>query len=585
MLGEVGLADERAASRIEADGEQVEHHLVGQPAQLGAVVDRGQRVQVDDAVDRLVLVLQRHVVHLGAEVVAEVRRAGGLDPAEDALPHRAFGGARSVEGLAHGTSECTPRVVTIRPGRGYGSPMHRAAASATASSAMPASARPTTAPASSCRRPMATGRSSSPTSRRPAAAAVAAPGRRRRGATCTSSVALVPDLAAADAWRLGLATALAVADACATVAPVALKWPNDVVAAADGRKLGGLLIETMAEADRLRGAVLGIGINVNWLRAEMPAELRDHATSLADLAGEPVDREALLASLLDALEAEITAIEDGASPLERYRARCSTLGSTVEVEAPRAALTGRAIDLDPTGALVVEDGDGRRHASAAARWRASARRCRREHRATATRAAARRAGPRSRRRPSPRSATARPSARSTAATSTASTATASTCSATTTTRRTSPSAPSSPRWPPSTATVTRARPSVPGCSGSRTTSWPTRSARGSASAPTSLDAVPEPLAHADPAGAAQPRGGGPRTAARARPAARRPPPGRRAALRRRPLGARDRRGPRPERGRRPGPPAPRPAPARGDDRRRRPRPDCNVSRFPVLAEA
>ncbi len=194
-------------------------------------------------------------------------------------------------------------------------------------------------------------------------------GRGRRGRTWESppgtnlylSVALEPDLAAADAWRLGLATALAVAEACETVAPVALKWPNDVVSAADGRKLGGLLIETMAEADRLRGAVLGIGINVNWLRAEMPPKLQATATSLADLAGAPVDRAVVLASLLDALEAEIAAVVAGDSPLARYRARCSTLGSTVAVGTTDGPLTGRAVDLDETGALVVEDGDGRRH--------------------------------------------------------------------------------------------------------------------------------------------------------------------------------------------------------------------------------
>jgi BirA family biotin operon repressor/biotin-[acetyl-CoA-carboxylase] ligase len=194
-------------------------------------------------------------------------------------------------------------------------------------------------------------------------------GRGRRGRSWESpaegnlyvSVAVVPAIDAVDAWRLGLATALAVADACDSVAPVALKWPNDVVSAADGRKLGGLLIETMAESERLRGAVLGIGINVNWRRSEMPADLRESATSLADLAGEHVDREALLLRLLDALAAELAAIEASQSPLERYRARCSTLGATVSVETPDGRLAGRAVDLDPTGALVVEDGDGRRH--------------------------------------------------------------------------------------------------------------------------------------------------------------------------------------------------------------------------------
>jgi BirA family transcriptional regulator, biotin operon repressor / biotin---[acetyl-CoA-carboxylase] ligase len=194
-------------------------------------------------------------------------------------------------------------------------------------------------------------------------------GRGRRGRSWQSppgrnllmSVALAPDLAAADAWRLGLATALAVAEACEAVAPVVLKWPNDVVAAADRRKLGGLLIETMAEGDRLRAAVLGIGINVNWRRVEMPADLREEATSLADLAGASVDRDALFDRLMDLLELEIAAAEAGQSPLERYRALCSTLGSAVSVETAQGVMHGRAIDLDASGALVVEDREGRRH--------------------------------------------------------------------------------------------------------------------------------------------------------------------------------------------------------------------------------
>jgi BirA family transcriptional regulator, biotin operon repressor / biotin---[acetyl-CoA-carboxylase] ligase len=194
-------------------------------------------------------------------------------------------------------------------------------------------------------------------------------GRGRRGRSWESppgrnvlmSVALVRDLPAAQSWRIGLATALAVADACEDVAPISLKWPNDVVATSDGRKLGGLLIETMAEGDRLRSAVLGVGINVNWRRAEMPADLRDRATSLCDLAGAPVDREALLQRLLDGLEAEFAAIEAGQSPLERYRARCSTLGSAVRVETAEGLVQGHALDLDASAALVVEDGEGRRH--------------------------------------------------------------------------------------------------------------------------------------------------------------------------------------------------------------------------------
>lgn len=190
-------------------------------------------------------------------------------------------------------------------------------------------------------------------------------GRGRRGRTWASppgtnlylSAALRPRLASADAWQLGPASALAAASACDAVARLDLKWPNDLVAA-DGRKAGGLLVETIAEGDRLRGAVIGIGINVNWRRDDMPADIRDAATSLADLVGVEVDREALLAGVVDALSTEVDAIERGMSPLPRYRERCVTLGTDVRVATADEVLSGRAIDLDPTGALVVETGDG-----------------------------------------------------------------------------------------------------------------------------------------------------------------------------------------------------------------------------------
>ena len=87
------------------------------------------------------------------------------------------------------------------------------------------------------------------------------------------SVGVRPKIDAGDAGLLGIAAALAVRDACADVvrdADLRVRWPNDVVAA-DGRKLAGLLVETAVEDGRLAEAVIGIGINVNWPSADMPA--------------------------------------------------------------------------------------------------------------------------------------------------------------------------------------------------------------------------------------------------------------------------------------------------------------------------
>ena len=190
-------------------------------------------------------------------------------------------------------------------------------------------------------------------------------GRGRRGRSWTSppglnlmmSVALRPRLLATEAWMLGQAAALAAHGACAPVADVALKWPNDLVAS-DGRKLGGLLVETTVLGEWLATAVVGVGINVNWRVADMPADLGSGSTSLAELAGRPVDRVALLGRLLSEMDAEVTALESGSSPLDRYRDACSTIGQLVTVDTAAGVIVGRAIDLDAHGALVIETDDG-----------------------------------------------------------------------------------------------------------------------------------------------------------------------------------------------------------------------------------
>ena len=72
-------------ARIDAAGQQHRRHLARLLRQLLRVLPLGDRVQIDDAVDAVVTVLQRHPVAQRAEVVAEMGDAGGLDAGEDAL--------------------------------------------------------------------------------------------------------------------------------------------------------------------------------------------------------------------------------------------------------------------------------------------------------------------------------------------------------------------------------------------------------------------------------------------------------------------------------------------------------------------
>jgi BirA family transcriptional regulator, biotin operon repressor / biotin---[acetyl-CoA-carboxylase] ligase len=141
-----------------------------------------------------------------------------------------------------------------------------------------------------------------------------------------------------------LAAGVAAAEACEAVAgrPVRLKWPNDLLV--DGhRKVGGILSELVGDA-----AVVGLGVNLTW--APPGAASLGPSGPGSGVAGPEVDRDGLLAAYLRALDRP-----DGV--LDRYRARCATLGRHVRVQLPRETVEGRATDVDEEGRLVV---DGRR---------------------------------------------------------------------------------------------------------------------------------------------------------------------------------------------------------------------------------
>ena len=100
---------------------------------------------------------------------------------------------------------------------------------------------------------------------------------------------------------LTLACALAASELAEEVTgqPSRLKWPNDIFAA--GKKLGGLLTETIFTGSVLNRVMVGIGLNVNQRRFTPPLDAT--ATSLSVLDGQlTFQREIVLAHLLERIE-------------------------------------------------------------------------------------------------------------------------------------------------------------------------------------------------------------------------------------------------------------------------------------------
>ena len=84
VLGHVALAKQDAARRVETCGEQQCGEVIQAAAQLRGLIGDGDRVQVDDAIQRLAAILTGDVLADRADVVAQVLGARGLDAGEDA---------------------------------------------------------------------------------------------------------------------------------------------------------------------------------------------------------------------------------------------------------------------------------------------------------------------------------------------------------------------------------------------------------------------------------------------------------------------------------------------------------------------
>jgi len=79
-----------------------------------------------------------------------------------------------------------------------------------------------------------------------------------------------------------------------------LKWPNDIMV--KGKKVGGILCESKIQGNSINWVVLGIGINVNETVDDFKNDISKSATSLYIEVGEFIQRERLLAAILNHLE-------------------------------------------------------------------------------------------------------------------------------------------------------------------------------------------------------------------------------------------------------------------------------------------
>lgn len=174
----------------------------------------------------------------------------------------------------------------------------------------------------------------------------------RPGEGLTFSVRLdVPATVQHWGW-IPLMAGVAVADAVreAGVRDAGVKWPNDVVAG-EG-KLAGILSVRDAGS-----AIVGVGLNLHF-DGDRPDPA---AVSVAEHGGDPQPGP-LLAGIVRELDVWWQRWTGAAGDAGRcglrdaYLRQCVTIDCDVQVSSPQESFTGRAIDVDLDGMLVVQVG-------------------------------------------------------------------------------------------------------------------------------------------------------------------------------------------------------------------------------------
>lgn len=129
-----------------------------------------------------------------------------------------------------------------------------------------------------------------------------------------------------------------------------LKWPNDILV--NKKKISGILLESSLRKNKVERLVVGIGLNVN--QNSFKGEFAIEPTSIRYEHGEPVEREKILAELLNNFENLLLTVKESPSDiLQNWKERCKLIGEKIEIVQGEKVLYGIFDDIDSDGFLIL----------------------------------------------------------------------------------------------------------------------------------------------------------------------------------------------------------------------------------------
>lgn len=136
--------------------------------------------------------------------------------------------------------------------------------------------------------------------------------------------------------------------------PAQIKWPNDVLV--NGKKICGILSESVTSGSRFEGLVTGVGVN---LRPVPQEQISQPACAVGDFTAAPAPDD-FLRVLLNYFWQDYPAVtQEGFSVIrEAYKKRFALLGKQISVKNGQKPLFGTAQDVSPQGTLLLRTASG-----------------------------------------------------------------------------------------------------------------------------------------------------------------------------------------------------------------------------------
>ena len=137
-----------------------------------------------------------------------------------------------------------------------------------------------------------------------------------------------------------------------------VKWPNDLLV--DGKKISGILAESILSEKKVVALAIGIGLNINMTQEDFDGELKGKAASLSEFSGKPIVPEEILSLFLKNLEVYYEAWErtNYKGVVCQWKQNNYQTGKNIVIKTPTGEESVTFYDVDENGYLLYKREDG-----------------------------------------------------------------------------------------------------------------------------------------------------------------------------------------------------------------------------------